>query len=418
MKSGNIAKIRISKDMREMEKYPLEGIGIACINDDPMNYVINMKLMNGIYEGYCLQLLLTFNENYPTKPPKILIFPNQYIDGSYHHHIFPENYQFFDDNQGFKKFCFDLLDNDFMNTNEEGTGWNPSYTIRSLLLQVQNFISDPDLPPYHLPNKEEIKKLMNSMNNYQRAFKVTTENGTKTIIHTWQKPYPEMYTKKENESKNKINIENDKKMEQIKDNLTCFMLKVNYIDDPNILLGYPVIQKKVGIKERVELFPIPELLSYDGYIAQIGKQDEKLDFYFNTKFKSANNEYYNYWIPIYIDKKHYEKNKTTILNAFSIIKYDASGIKKHDFKPEHIFEIFPILLNSMIIGMFTGQSTISSAFIICYFQYILLFKNLCEEFKEDYKKYIQKTINEIKFNNYEIFLCYFYCRKKIRIQKI
>ena len=93
--------------------------------------------------------------------------------------------------------------------------------------------------------------------------------------------------------------------QQIKDNLTCFMLKLNYIDDPDILLGYPIIKNILyGKKEKIELYPIPELLTYDGYMAQIGKQDDKLDFYFDIKFKSANNQFYNYWVPIYIDENH------------------------------------------------------------------------------------------------------------------
>ena len=70
---------RISNDIREITNYPLEGIGIAPIDNDPMKYLVNIRLMTGIYEGYCLQLLLTFSDNYPTKPPKILIFPNQAI---------------------------------------------------------------------------------------------------------------------------------------------------------------------------------------------------------------------------------------------------------------------------------------------------------------------------------------------------
>ena len=61
------------------------------------------------------------------------------------------------------------------------------------------------------------------------------------------------------------------------------MLKLNYIEDPEILLGYPIIQKNTGrgLKIKIELYPIPELLTYDGFIAQIGKKDEKLDFYFD-----------------------------------------------------------------------------------------------------------------------------------------
>ena len=193
-----------------------------------------------------------------------------------------------------------------MDTKEENTGWNPSYTISSLLLQIQNFLCEPDIHG-HIPSKYKIDQLMDSMNNYQRSFKIENDKGEQEIItHTWNKPYPEMYVKKENDK----NSENDGKKEenkdknflkiqQIKENLTCFMLKLNYIDDPDILLGYPIIQIKTG-KDKIELYPIPELLTYDGFVAQIGKQDYKLDFYFDVKFKAANNQFYNYWVPIYI----------------------------------------------------------------------------------------------------------------------
>ena len=402
MSSGKALAIkRINKDMKEIVKSPIEGIGIVSIDNDPMKYAVNMRLMQGPYEGYCLQLLLTFKDNYPSRPPKILIFPSQGISGEYHHHIF-------NDHDGFKKFCFDLLDNDFMSISEEHTGWNPSYSISSLLLQVQNFIADPDMHGY-IPPREKINKLMNSMDNYKKVFKIRDENEEIEIVHTWRNPYPKMYFKKFDKSNrnNEIGIknsnkENEKKMKIIKENLTCFMLKFNYIEDPDILLGYPIIQK-IGLgKNKIELYPIPEMLTYDGFMSQIGKQDSKLDYYFSTSFKSANNEYYNYWVPIYIDENHYLKNRTAILNSFSIIKYGPRGIKEYDFKPEQIFEILPIILNKMIIGMFNGQSAISSAFIRCYFHYILLFKKLSEEFEYEYISYLNHKLNLIHKNRYNV----------------
>ena len=208
---NSLAIRRINKDIREITRNPVEGIGIASIEDNPMKYVINMRLMNGPYECYCVQLLLTFSDNYPTKPPKILIYPGQAIDGNYHHHIFQDISM---DENGFyfKKFCFDLLDNDFMSTTEEKTGWNPSYSISSLLLQVQNFISDPDMS--HIPSQYKINELMNSMNNYSRKFIVQTEQGIVEKVHTWKNPYPEMYFKKENKDENEI--KNDIKEEKKK----------------------------------------------------------------------------------------------------------------------------------------------------------------------------------------------------------
>ncbi len=168
MSLRNLAIKRISNDLKEIVNCPLEGIGIASIDNDPMKYVVNIKLMMGLYEGYCIQLLLTFSDNYPTKPPKILIYPGQTINGEYHHHIFEQEYK---RNDGyFKGFCFDFLENNFMSVSEEHSGWNPGYTISSLLLQVQNFLSNPDLPENRLPKKEKIDYLLKSMDNYQRSF--------------------------------------------------------------------------------------------------------------------------------------------------------------------------------------------------------------------------------------------------------
>ena len=408
MSGRSLALRRITKDMKEINQNPIEGIGIASLDNNPMRYVVNIKLMTGPYKDYCVQLLLTFPETYPSKPPKMLIYPDQAIDGQYHHHIFDDYSLTDENNHRYKKFCIDLLDNDFMSTKEENTGWNPSYTISSMLLQVQNFISDPDMHGY-IPDEYKIKQLFNSMKSYSRKFKIINDEGkTEIIVHTWQNPYPKMHEKKDikkedkkEEKKDKISQKEKLKIQQIKDNLTCFMLKLNYIDDPDILLGYPIIQNKLSsVKQKIELYPIPELLTYDGYMAQIGKQDDKLDFYFDIKFKSANNQYYNYWVPIYIDENHYKKNRSAILNSFSVIKYGPRGIKEYDFKPEQIFEILPNLLNKMIIGMFNGKSSICSSFIRCYFQYVLLFKKLCLEYEQEYSNYVNHILTLVKKNDY------------------
>ena len=362
-----------------------------------------MRLMAGPYEGYCVQLLLIFSDNYPTKPPKILIYPNQAINGNYHHHIFIGGGYFGnEDYSKYKKFCFDLLDNDFMPTNEAKTGWNPSYSISSLLLQVQNFIADPDMGG-HVPSKQLIQNLFDSMNTYTNTFSIKDENG-KTIqkIHTWKNPYPEMYFKqKEKEKEKEDDIkENDEEnnLEQIKENLTCFMLKVNYIDDPEILLGYPIVRNQINIgrKNRLELYPIPELLTYDGFEAQKSLQQQMVQQYFGNinQFKSANNEYYNSWLPIYINKDHYEKNKERILNSIAEISSNT------EFKAEQILQVFPIILNSMIIGMSKGKTSLSSSFIKCYFHYILLFKKMCQEYEIEYSIYLNDIFSKIKENKY------------------
>jgi len=201
----------------------------------------------------------------------------------------------------------------------------------------------------------------------------------------------------------KEKTEEDQRMKLIKEKLTCSVLKENYIDNPNILLGYPIVQSKskYGIN-KMELYPIPEMLSYEGFLTQINNQQEKLDLYFDIKFRTSGNEMYNCWIPVYINKDHYEKNRTHVLNSFSIVKYGPEGKKEYDFKPEQIYEILPIILNKMIIGMFQGKSEITSAFIISYFQYVLLFKKLCYEFEDENLAYLNRQLGLILDNDYKI----------------
>ena len=400
--SGRLVKAlkRLSNDMRALEKCPLEGIGIAPIGDDSLQFVINIQLMDGPYKGYKLQMLMTVPQDYPLKPPKIQIYPNQAIDSSYHHHIFQEY------NTGYKKFCIDFLDNEFnMNTNAEHTGWNPAYSLSSILLQVQNFCSNPDL--HYPPTTEQVKRLMASMNEYERTFKVKEGDKIINIKHTWKEPYPKMYFATDN---NEIKMDEDKsdtetrRKEMIKENLTCYLLRENYIDNNEILLGYPIIKSTAtyGVG-KIELYPIPQLLTYEAYQMQVTSTQNSntlINAYYTSSnssgMKSANNTYFNTWLPIFVDENHYTKNRDTIFNCIKAIKNEI------EFKPEMIFDILPIILNKMIIGMFNGKSKISSAFIMCYFHYVLLFKRLCREFKAEYDAYVDKKISLITMNDYQV----------------
>ena len=203
--------------------------------------------------------------------------------------------------------------------------------------------------------------------------------------------------------KKKGKSEEDETMELIKENLTCSVLKRNYIDDPSVILGYPIVRSSSKFNpNKIELYPIPEMLSYEGFLSEIDNQQEKLDLYFETNFRSSGNEAYNCWMPVYINKTHYEKNKAHILNSFSIIKFGAEGKKEYDFKPAQIFEILPIVLNKMIIGMFNGKAQISSAFIKSYFQYVLLFKKLCDDFEDENLAFMNKQLALIHDNEYKI----------------
>jgi hypothetical protein len=296
-----------------------------------------------------------------------------------------------------------------MNTNEEYSGWNPAYTISSILLQVQNFISDPDL--HRIPDQAQVDNLMKSLVTYQRPF----FDGEKNVIHTWRNPFPKMYYsgrngKKmevdedmENEIKGEKNEIIDRKKEIIKENLTCYFFRENYIDNQNILLGYPIVQtKSLYGKDKIELNPIPQLLTYEAFQMQTSNTQSNNNYNIfayessQSRIKAANNQYYNNWLPIYVNEDHYQKNLDTIKNAIKAIKNEPQ------FQPEQIFDIFPIILNKMIIGIFNGKSIVSTSYITCYFHYVLLFKRLCKEYQEEYNFYVDKKLSLITMNDYEV----------------
>ena len=396
-----IALKRIANDMKELAQCPLEGIGIALIENDPMKFIVNMELMTGPYEGYKVQLLMTINDEYPIKPPKMVIFPNQLIGMGFHSYIFgwPNHYMW---------FCISLLDNYFsMDINDQYRGWNPAYTIRSILLQVQNFLGDADM--HQQRSKSSIKKLMKSMESYKRTFILKDEEGEKKIVHTWKDPYPKMYRKKNQmeEKENEVIEKKDKlerKEEAIKENLTCYLLRDNYIENSKVLLGCRIINKQPIYIKGSQIYPIPQLLTYEAYKIQMTRDQschyQLIDSYYNTKSQvnAASNEYFNNWLPIYVDEYHYRMNREVIINSLKAIKSESMS----EFNPEQIFVILPKILNRMIIGMLNDKSIISSSFIMCYFQYVLLFKRLCAEYKEKYEEYINRKISLIKKNDYEV----------------
>lgn len=364
----NIAIKRINKDIKELTECPLIGIGITQHNNSFFDYIVNIQLMDGIYKGLCLQLKMTFPDTYPIEPPEMKLIPGQ-IDHTYHHHIYGT------------EFCLDIFKNKYLPINDYGTGYNSSYTISSLLLQMQVFLSDPDFPPMEdKPSKERIQKLFENMNNFRMEY--INEKGEQ-VTHTWKHPYPEMYfpaktIREEDDEDKAIKTIVYDEAKEIKENLTCSVLKVDYLsDEDTTAFGYPVYTQDHANR----YCPIPEMVSYEAFINHIQNNAYKLENYFDVKYKSSSGKYFNCWFPIYINEKHYVNNEQHIKNALTVIKHGCSGIEKYDFKPSYIVEVFPKLLNSMIEGMITKKSILSESFIKCYYHFILLFQKMCQKYK-------------------------------------
>ena len=56
MKGKSLALKRISKDIKDITMEPVEGIGIAQLENEPMKYIVNIKILQDIYTNYCVHL--------------------------------------------------------------------------------------------------------------------------------------------------------------------------------------------------------------------------------------------------------------------------------------------------------------------------------------------------------------------------
>ena len=60
-KGKSSAPKRISKDTKDITMEPVEGIGIAQLENDPMKYIVNIKIMQGIYTKLFCSIIINFS---------------------------------------------------------------------------------------------------------------------------------------------------------------------------------------------------------------------------------------------------------------------------------------------------------------------------------------------------------------------
>lgn len=135
----NFAQKRLSKELKRINKDPLEDIEI--------NVTDNIYIWEGYIRGpkdtpYYLgkfPIQLKFNDDYPIKPPsvkftKFIFHPNVYRDG---------------------KICVDILQGQ----------WAPSQNIRTILISLRSLLMDPN--PASPANREAAIEYKNNINTFK-----------------------------------------------------------------------------------------------------------------------------------------------------------------------------------------------------------------------------------------------------------
>ncbi|EAS03865.1 ubiquitin-conjugating enzyme (macronuclear) [Tetrahymena thermophila SB210] len=357
-KSRQFALKRITKDYKEIQQNPVNGVGICQLDpNDPFQFLVNIKVMSGGYKDLLFHLLLILPEQYPCKPPRMLIFPGQPYDHDFHHHIYPEN-------DGYYKFCIDLLDKAYMDSDAIGSGWSPGYTFCTLLMQIQNFLADPDFSPEE--NEEAFARAPQILKKVE-SYSYTHQVGDQTFVHSTQKPYPPLQIVEDQQVDLKSTLLN-----QVKERVSCFIMKENIVENPTGIYGYPLFVQRDKFN-RLQQKPIPEILSLEGFQSQLQQYGIKgFDVNHGITFKTGMGEAYNAFLPIFLNKQHFQQSK-------HILKECLAAISNSEHLEMQVLQVLPNLINKMVVALLNDSMHQSISAIEAYVHFTQLFHYLIED---------------------------------------
>ncbi|TIA71137.1 hypothetical protein E3P92_02778 [Wallemia ichthyophaga] len=139
---------RLIRDFKRLSSDPPGGVSGAPCGD-------NIMIWNAVifgpgetpFEDGTFRLLLTFDEQYPNKPPSVkflskMFHPNVYANG---------------------ELCLDILQN----------RWSPTYDVAAVLTSIQSLLHDPN--PNSPANSEAASLYSNNMKEYIRRVRQTVE---------------------------------------------------------------------------------------------------------------------------------------------------------------------------------------------------------------------------------------------------
>ena len=150
---SSVAKMRLINDLKRFDKK--EDMSNIYARPKSDNLLIWEAVIFGadetIWEGGCFNLILEFNEEYPTKPPNVkfittIFHPNVYSDG---------------------RICLDILNNQ----------WSPIFDVHNVLESIQSLLADPN--PNSPANAEAARLYVENKKEYKKRVLECVENSWK-----------------------------------------------------------------------------------------------------------------------------------------------------------------------------------------------------------------------------------------------
>ena len=138
-------------DLKAVKQNPPEGVSASPISED--NLMIWSATVFGPddtpWEGGIFSMRLTFNDQYPDKPPRV-----RFTSEMFHPNIYPDG-----------TLCMDLIQDN----------WSPIYTVCSILIAIRSLLTDPNCASP--ANPEAAHLYQTDMKQYSRKVRRIAEKS-------------------------------------------------------------------------------------------------------------------------------------------------------------------------------------------------------------------------------------------------
>jgi len=345
---------RIQKDLSSLMKEPVINAAASPSNNDLTFWdaIIRVPITHSKESHADLHFNIVFPPDYPLSAPSIgftVAFPYS-LGASYVKDDGPL--------KGKLVLCLDLLGNfDHVHTEWKqsvGSGWSPSYSASSLLLNLQTILTELD----GTLDQRERNKLVEQTNKYfqenpEKHLSVPTAASVNAMKAAAMLTKEGFALAKELEiencadklqklvdyevslmAKSCLAIDNNNNKPKIDENIVCYTSGVNYTED---ILGYGLSVVRNG--RQTNISTPAELLSLGAYESGVRV--------------STNKQSFTYFLPAFINKEHAEQNgkwKTTLRNTIVKIGKEVYNNPETELA-KSVFEIFSRLINTLVLEM-------------------------------------------------------------------
>jgi hypothetical protein len=341
----------ILRDLSELEKAPMSGISLYMPdNSNPFLLHGSLILNNDNEKRFAIHFHFKIPSDYPIGAPAVNISPDPKLGLKLEESIVENSNH---ENPIYAELTrnFALYVETVHGPSKSGKGeMTQKFTLSSILVYLKTFFAYPYLSKEILPSEENLLALQQQTGDANHKLK----NGSDEI------PFNQ---------------------EEISNKLTCSISLSSIFDIPEPILGYPLdlSNDKFG---RIWVTPLIEIMSYEAFILNFPKNAQILQDYHKCKFKSGLGMNYNFWLPIYINKNHFERSKQHVFDAISFIYKNTEGVLPSAFNPVMTLKVLPPIIVKIIVHFVKGTIHQSIPAIEAYCQLYRLFAKLVEMFPE------------------------------------